>query len=552
LTINGAGNGQFIDTATADWVYHDPAAPNTAITNGTATQRLPLSPAAGQSVDLYVKTGYELQVNTCVVYYTTDGSNPEGAFGIGAGTTKVAFGSLLADDAANSTIDWWKATIPAENQVNGQQVRYKIALHKGNIAEISDADDAKRFGLYSAAITNFNPTTTTVWLHNNRNTNDTVTGLAEGFHILRARTFLPRTNKSSVFNTFAQTFYYDAAPPDGVIAFPATNGTTLGGISYQLVLRTDASATAVAVNIADSSANNDDTVTGLNNGNGSSNGVPVFAAATAVTPNGGLSATYPNLPKEYRFDYVGIPTSGSATITVRITEATTAIYSNRLTTLVRTVNTTAPSRVLYLSAPATNGSINLAGTNSTFNIRICNTTVNPETGNLTNYSLKINGVSIPLTTPSGDIAFGTSAACGNGYNSLTYRWRNIPAGTNLIEAGFNGSLVLTDARMVNVIYPPPPNLDSDGDGLTDAAEAIAGTNPNDPNSVLRITALDNGSQLIVWDSVAGINYQVLGTTNFALPLTPISPTLQASATNTFYFDSSPLADQKYYRIQVVP
>jgi hypothetical protein len=552
LTINGAGNGQFIDTATADWVYHDPSAPNTAITNGTATQRLPLSPAAGQSVDLYVKTGYELQVNTCVVYYTTDGSNPEGAFGIGAGTTKVAFGSLLADDAANSTIDWWKSTIPAENQVNGQQVRYKLALHKGNIAEISDADDAKRFGLYSAAITNFNPTTTTVWLHNNRNTNDTVTGLAEGFHILRARTFLPRTNKSSVFNTFAQTFYYDAAPPDGVIAFPATNGTTLGGISYQLVLRTDASATAVAVNIADSSANNDDTVTGLNNGNGSSNGVPVFAAATAVTPNGGLSATYPNLPKEYRFDYVGIPTSGSATITVRITEATTAIYSNRLTTLVRTVNTTAPSRVLYLSSPATNGSINLAGTNSTFNIRICNTTVNPETGNLTNYSLKINGVSIPLTTPSGDIAFGTSAACGNGYNSLTYRWRNIPAGTNLIEAGFNGSVVLTDARMVNVIYPPPPNLDSDGDGLTDAAEAIAGTNPNDPNSVLRITALDNGSQLIVWDSVAGINYQVLGTTNFALPLVPISPTLQASGTNTFYFDGSPLADQKYYRIQVVP
>lgn len=552
LTINGAGNGQFIDTATADWVYHDPAAPSTATNNGTATQRLPLSPAPGQSVDLYVKTGYELQVNKCVVYYTTDGTNPEGSFGTGTGTTKVVFGSLLAEDTASSTIDWWKATIPGEHQVNGGQVRYKIALHKENISEISDADDAKRFGLYSAAITNFNPTTTTVWLHNNRNTNDTATGLAEGFHILRARTFLPRTNKSSVFNTFAQTFYYDAAPPQGVIAFPATNGTALGGTSYQLVIRTDASATAVAVNIADSLTSNDDNVTGLTNGNGSTNGVPFFAAATDVSPNGSLNSAYPNLPKEYRFDYVGIPSSGTATITVRISEATTAIYSNRVQTLVRTVNTTAPGRVLFLTSPATNGPLNLASTNSTFNIRLCNTTVNPETGNLTNYSLKINGVPIPLTTPSGDIAFGTSATCGSGYISLTYRWRNIPAGINLIEASFNGSVVLTDTRSVNVIYPPPPNLDSDGDGLTDAAEAIAGTNPNDPNSVLRITALDNGSQLIVWDSVAGINYQVLGTTNFALPLSPISPTLQASGTNTFYFDSSPGAGQKFYRIQVVP
>ena len=131
-------------------------------------------------------------------------------------------------------------------------------------------------------------------------------------------------------------------------------------------------------------------------------------------------------------------------------------------------------------------------------------------------------------------------------------WRNIPAGINLIEASFNGSVVLTDTRLVNVIYPPPPNLDTDGDGLTDAAEAIAGTNPNDASSVLRITELDNGSQLIVWDSVAGINYQVLGTTNLALPLEPISPTLQASGTNTFYFDSSPGAGQKFYRIQVVP
>jgi hypothetical protein len=552
LIVNANGNDWTLTVGTAAWATHDPASANGYVGAGTNTQRFPLNATDGQAVDIYVRAGFQFQVSRCYLYYTTDGSNPEGAFGVGRGTTKVVPGGWVNDDASNSTIDWWKATIPAIDNEAGKTNRYKIALFNDFVLPIGDSLEAKRFGLTTFALTNFNPTTASVWLHNNRNTNDTRTGLQEGFHIIRARAFLPRDGKSSVFNTFAQTFYYDAAPPEGVIAFPITNGTTLGGISYQLVIRTDASATAVAVNITDSSANNDDSVTGLNNGNGSSNGVPFFAPATAVTPNGGLNATYPNLPKEYRFDYVGIPTSGSATITVRISEATTAIYSNRLTTLVRTVNTAAPGRVLYLSAPVTNGPINLVSTNSTFNIRICNTTVNPETGNLTNYSLKINGVAIPLTTPSLDIVFGTSAACGSGYDSLTYRWRNIPAGTNLIEAAFNGSVVLTDTRTVNVIYPPPPNLDSDGDSLTDAAEAIAGTNPNDPNSVLRITALDNGSQLIVWDSVAGINYQVLGTTNFALPLAPISPTLQASGTNTFYFDSSPLADQKFYRIQVVP
>jgi hypothetical protein len=70
--------------------------------------------------------------------------------------------------------------------------------------------------------------------------------------------------------------------------------------------------------------------------------------------------------------------------------------------------------------------------------------------------------------------------------------------------------------------------------------------------VLRITALDNGSQLVIWDSVAGINYQVLGTTNLALALEPVSPVIQASGTNTYYFDSAPGADQKFYRVQVVP
>ena len=48
----------------------------------------PIRPPA-RPVDIWVKVGYQFQINTCFIYYTTDGSNPEGAFGIGNGTTQV-------------------------------------------------------------------------------------------------------------------------------------------------------------------------------------------------------------------------------------------------------------------------------------------------------------------------------------------------------------------------------------------------------------------------------------------------------------------------------
>ena len=138
-----------------------------------------------QSADIYVKVGYQLQINTCYIYYTTDGSNPEGAFGIGKGTTQVAQAHFLDHDSAQSNIDWWKGTIPA--QTNGTQVRYKVALFNGgsygfsvgdpvnwpSIQPISDAEPpgSKLYGLTQAAITNFNPSTAVVWLHNDLNAN---------------------------------------------------------------------------------------------------------------------------------------------------------------------------------------------------------------------------------------------------------------------------------------------------------------------------------------------------------------------------------------------
>src|SRR5208283_94258 len=190
----------------------------TSLSPNPPTQMNPTNPSSGQTVDVWVKVGYQFEINSGYIYYTTDGSNPEGAFGIGKGSTQVVPAFWVNHDSAQQNIDWWKGTIPG--QTNGTQVRYKVALFNGgsygfavgdtndwpSIAPISDAEPqgSKYCGLTQVAITNFNPASAVVWLHNDLNPANTVTGLQSGFHIVRARTFLPRPGQASVYNTFLQ------------------------------------------------------------------------------------------------------------------------------------------------------------------------------------------------------------------------------------------------------------------------------------------------------------------------------------------------------------
>lgn len=535
--VNGLGYRYEITNSTAAWVTHNPAAPVTG-TGGPATQRVPLSPTDGSPTDIWIRSGFQFWINRCFIYYTTDGSNPEGAFGVGLGTTKVVEAGWQFHDTSSGLIDWWKGTIPTN--ANPNEVRYKISVFKDDVSEIADFEDAKLYGLNQAAITNFNPTTVTVWRHNDRNTNSTVTGLQEGFHILRGRTFLPRTNKSSVFNTFAQTFYYDAAPPAGAIAFPATDGSSINTSTYQVVVRTDSSVTSVEFNITDNDAANDDATTGQNNGNGLTNGVAKFVSVAPVAPNAGLDAQYPQLPQEFRFNYLLVPSSSTGTITVRLREASSSLFPNRVTTLTRTVNTLSPASVLTINNPLTDGAILTVATNATYLTQTCFTSGLTNDVNL--YSIYVNGV---LQARSNYIFL--ASGCGAGLRSLYYYWPPASAGTNVIQATYSNFFTLSDTRTVAVARPG----DTDGDGISDYNEIVAGTDPQDANSVLRITDLENG-HLVVWDSVPGINYQVWGTTSLISPMSALSPVIQANSSSSFYFDSSVDPNNKYYRIKVVP
>jgi len=532
--VPGAGFGADIVNQTASWVYHDPAAPTTVLTNtnvpvAPATQMVPTNPASSQSVDIWVEVGYQFQINTCYIYYTTDGSNPEGAFGVGKGTTQVVPASWVNHDSAQSNIDWWKGTLPA--QASGTQVRYKVALFSGgsygfaigdtnnswpSIQPISDAEvsGSKLYGLTQAAITNFNPTTAVVWLHNDLNPANTVAGLQSGFHILRARTFLPRAGQSSVYNTFSQTFYYDGALPTGVIPYPASGGT-ISSSTYTVVVRADSTVTGVNFNIQDSNPNNDDIVTGQPNGNGNdTNGAPIFVPATPVSPDATLSLTYPNYPQEFRFAYVNVPGSGTATIYVRLKEYATSVYTNRYTVLTSTVNTRAPTQVVEISSPATNGTVLAYTNNMTYLVQACFSS--SLTTNATNFNVLINGV----LQPQASYILFASGPCPS-MKVLDYNWNNPPLGTNIIQVIYTNAIVpISDTR--SVIVAPP----------------------------LVISGLGSNNQLVLWNSAPGVNYEVLATTNLTQPFQPISGIIPSQGTTTSFYDANP-APQKFYEIEIV-
>jgi hypothetical protein len=224
------------------------------------------------------------------------------------------------------------------------------------------------------------------------------------------------------------------------------------------------------------------------------------------------------------------------------------VFPNRFATLTRTVTTMAPSQSLGISSPATDGSILVLATNDVYTIQTCFTPALTTT-NYTLFSIYINGVFQPRQATNGAPLYLLSPfGCLSVMRSLSYDWTGAAPGTNTILVTFTNQVYLSDTRTVAVVRPG----DSDGDGMSDYAELIAGTNPFDSNSVLRITGLASGNQLVVWESVSNRNYRILATTNLSYPMIPISPIIPGGGPSTFFFDGAPDATNKFYRVQVVP
>ncbi|MDX2115028.1 MAG: hypothetical protein SFZ24_05320 [Planctomycetota bacterium] len=138
----------FSANAAPAFVFHDPAQQSFGEPAGV-TMREPATPREEEPVDLYIKTGPSFTYNNVVVYYTLDGSEPQGAMGVPSGTTQVlrnTLGSLAFvrnEPGMSGNDDWWRGSLPAQARQYDRRVRYKVsAFDSGGGPEVFAAAGA--------------------------------------------------------------------------------------------------------------------------------------------------------------------------------------------------------------------------------------------------------------------------------------------------------------------------------------------------------------------------------------------------------------------------
>ena len=140
----------------AAWLFHGNNRVVTANANGT-----------NSTVSFWIEIGYQSKdsslrwANNGCLYYTTDGSTPAGALGVGSGTTQVM--PLSYDHEQDNTsvagnAMWWVGTVT--NLPNNTTINYKIGI--GN-----SANNEEKFADYTAGTAN------TVFSFSNGATNGT-------------------------------------------------------------------------------------------------------------------------------------------------------------------------------------------------------------------------------------------------------------------------------------------------------------------------------------------------------------------------------------------
>ena len=160
---------------------------------------------------------------------------------------------------------------------------------------------------------------------------------------------------------------------------------------------------------------------------------------------------------------------------------------------------------------------------------------------------------------------GVSVGGTFGMSSLSYAWNNILADGTLAVA-FAQNLTtngtpeawLEQYGLTNGVpggYDAAAQADTDGDGLPNWAEYVAGTDPTNPDSVLKVagTGVSSASEFgLQWPSVAGRVYDVESSTNLSdtVPFQPLLSGIQATPSTNSCTVPVSLTGPHFFRVKV--
>ncbi len=168
----------------------------------------------------------------------------------------------------------------------------------------------------------------------------------------------------------------------------------------------------------------------------------------------------------------------------------------------------------------------------------------------------------PLMDPDGGISgyhvlIGTSPGGSNVYNAVVSS--TTVTVTNTLGATLYACVSAINNAAIEGAFSPnstgtillDPGDDYDHDGMSNAAEDVAGTNPLDANSLLRILSLADDNQL-TWSSVSGKTYRVFATADLATNFIPISGVVTAAGPTATWLDTAATNSTRFYRVNVLP